>query len=160
MEDIHSDEDIAPTYKLMDMAQLYRARLEQLAGISEWHWTSPQQGLSLRQWNHALVRVAQAVRKDMFDAEFSFNGSFPTVCQRNAVPSSLLALVHMILDGANSKHHTQLVHTTTTTAVLSISQLLVFNMDETCSHQHITTAAKRLHSPSISHSQNPCSYQK
>ena len=107
-----------------------------------------------------LVRVAQAVRKDMFDAEFSFNGSFPTVCQRNAVPSSLLALVHMILDGANIKHHTQLVHTTTTTAFLSISQLLVFNMDETCSHQHITTAAKRLHSPSTSHSQNPCSYQK
>ena len=43
------------------------------------------------------------------------------------MPPSLLALVNMILGGANIKHQTELVQTTTTTAALAISQLLVFN---------------------------------
>ena len=40
---------------------------------------------------------------------------------------SLLALVNMILDGENIKHHTQLSNGGTTNVVLTIAQLLVFN---------------------------------
>ena len=74
-----------------------------------------------------LVRAADVVRRDMFDTKYSFNGSFQPHCQKNAVPPSLLALVSMILDGANIKHQTELVKTTNTTATLAISQLLIFN---------------------------------
>ena len=58
-----------------------------------------------------LMRAAQVVRKEFFDSSFSFDGSFQENCQQEAVPSSLLALVNMILEGANIKHRTQ---TTTT----------------------------------------------
>ena len=43
------------------------------------------------------------------------------------MPPSPLALVNMILVGANIKHQTQLVNTTTTQSALAISQLIVFN---------------------------------
>lgn len=69
-----------------------------------------------------LVRAAQVVRQEMFDTTFSFDGSFQANCQHDAVPPSLLALVNMILDGANIKHQT-----TTIQAALTVSQLLVFN---------------------------------
>ena len=67
------------------------------------------------------------VRKEIFDSSFSFDGSFQATCQQEAVPPALLALVNMILDGANIEHQTQLVHTTTTKPALAISQLMVFN---------------------------------
>ncbi|KAJ8380702.1 hypothetical protein SKAU_G00014800 [Synaphobranchus kaupii] len=74
-----------------------------------------------------LVRAAQVVRKEMFATKFNFDGSFHPNCQKESVPTSLLALVNMILDGANIKHQTQLLETGTTTAALTVSQLLVFN---------------------------------
>ncbi|KAI4799861.1 hypothetical protein KUCAC02_016400 [Chaenocephalus aceratus] len=74
-----------------------------------------------------LMRAAQVVRREMFESGFSFDGSFKANCQQEAVPPSLLALVNMILDGANIKHQTQLVHTATTKPALTISQLMVFN---------------------------------
>ena len=74
-----------------------------------------------------LMRAAQVVRKEIFDSSFSFDGSFQENCQQEAVPPSLLALVNMILVGANIKHQTQLAHTTTTKPAVAISQLLVFN---------------------------------
>ena len=67
------------------------------------------------------------VRREILDTRFSFDALFQPDCQKNAVPPSLLALVNMILDGANIKHQTELVQTATTTAGLAISQLLVFN---------------------------------
>lgn len=86
------------------------------------------------------------VRKEMFDTRFNFDGSFHPNCQKESVPPSLLALVNMILDGANIKHQTQLVETATTTAALTVSQLLVFN---TVKH---TRAAKP--SGSVRHSRD------
>ena len=74
-----------------------------------------------------LIRATQVVRKEILDCSCSFNGSFQENCQQEAVPPSLLALVNMILEGANIKHQTQLDHTTTTKPGLAISQLMVFN---------------------------------
>ena len=90
-----------------------------------------------------LARAVQAVRKEMFEKKFSFDGSFKQSSQQNAVPQSLLALVNMILDGPNIKHQTQLTNTTTS---LSISQLLVFN--------NIKNARKVEHSGIVHHSRD------
>lgn len=156
MEEASSDEDNAPVFKLADLAQLYKVRLEQLGVVVEnrVHTTRLKNrllselpdlqahtqgkdvlltlkkdvGPALRKaCDHDseamhLVRAAQVVRQEMFDTTFSFDGSFQANCQQDAVPPSLLALVNMILNGANIKHQT-----TTTQAALTISQLLVFN---------------------------------
>lgn len=73
-----------------------------------------------------LVRAAQVVRREMFATKLNFDGSFQPNCQKESVPTSLLALVNMILDGASIQHQTQLLETGTT-AALTVSQLLVFN---------------------------------
>ena len=62
-----------------------------------------------------LSRAAVVVRKEMFEAD----------CQKDAIPPSLLALVNLNLHGSNIKHQTE--QTTTTSAALSIYQLLIFN---------------------------------
>ena len=161
MEDMCSDEDSAPIFKLTDLAKHYKVRLEQL-GVTvnnRIHTTRLKNRLlselpDLKAYSEGrdtlltfekdigpalkkacdhdsdtmhLVRAAQVVCRDMFDTRFSFDGSFQPDCQKNSVPLSLLALVNMILDGANIKHQTELVQTTTTTAALAISQLLAFN---------------------------------
>lgn len=68
-----------------------------------------------------LVRAAQVVRREMFETRLTFDGSFQADCQKDSVTPSLLALVNMILDGANIKHKTQMANTSTTTAALTIS---------------------------------------
>ncbi|KAK1876983.1 Lipoprotein-releasing system ATP-binding protein LolD [Dissostichus eleginoides] len=161
LEDMKSDEDSAPVFKLIDIAQLYKIRLEQLGLTVEKqihttrlknrllsalpHLRAHSQGrdtlLSFEKdigpalmmaCHHDsdsmyLMRAAQVVRKEIFESGFSFDGSFKANCQQEAVPPSLLALVNMILDGANIKHQTQLVHTATTKPALTISRLMVFN---------------------------------
>uniref|UniRef100_UPI00358E6AEF uncharacterized protein n=1 Tax=Myxine glutinosa TaxID=7769 RepID=UPI00358E6AEF len=164
MEDMNSDEESAPVFKLIDIAQLYKVRLEQLGLTVEKliHTTRLKNRLlsvlpDLRAHSQGrdtllsfekdigpalmmtcyhdthdsdamhLMRAAQVVRKEIFDSSFSFDGSFQANCKQEAVPPSLLALVNMILDGANIKHQTQLVHTTTTKPALAISQLMVYN---------------------------------
>ncbi len=67
-----------------------------------------------------LVRAAKVVRREMFNQNFTFNGSFS---EQSVVPQSLLAFVNMILEGPNIKHH----NSANTTAAISISQLLMFN---------------------------------
>lgn len=63
----------------------------------------------------------------MFDRKLSFDGSLKQRSQQDSVPQSLLAFVYMIQDGPDIKHQTQFVTTASTIAVLSISQLLIFN---------------------------------
>ena len=157
MEDTKNDEDSAPVFKLVDIAQLYKVRLEQL-GLSvkkQIHTTrlkhrllsalpdlrahsqerdtllsekdiGPALLMACYHDNEAmhLMRAAQVVRKEIFASSFSFDGSFHANCQQEAVPASLLALVNMILEGANIKHQSQM---STTKPALSISQLKVFN---------------------------------
>ncbi len=161
LEDMRSDEESAPIFKLTDIAQLYKVRLEQLGLAVEKriHTTRLKKRLlsalpDLRAHSQGrdilhsfekdigpalmaasyhdtdamhLMRAAQVVRKEILDCSLSFNGSFQENCQQEAVPPSLLALVNMILEGANIKHQIQLVHTTTTKPGLAISQLMVFN---------------------------------
>ncbi|KAG0714855.1 hypothetical protein GWK47_013293 [Chionoecetes opilio] len=74
-----------------------------------------------------LVRAAQVVRREMFQTRFTCDGAFHADCQKDSVTPSLLALVNMILDGANIKHQAKLANTSTTAAALTVSQLLVFN---------------------------------
>jgi len=161
IEDMNSDEDSAPVFKLTDIAELYKVRLQQL-GVTvqkRIHTTRLKNRLlsaipGLRAHSQGrdallsfekhigpalmkacdhdsdavhLMRAAQIVRKEIFDSGFFFDGSFPANCQQKAVPPSLLALVNMILDGANIKHQNQVVSTNTTKPALAISQLIVFN---------------------------------
>ena len=75
-----------------------------------------------------LMRAAQVIRKELLNIKIKqFDGFFTSECQRDSVPSSLLALVNMIQDGPNIKHQSQLVSNASTTAALSVSQLVVFN---------------------------------
>ena len=68
------------------------------------------------------------IRKELLNIKIKqFDGFFTSECQRDSVPSSLLALINMILDGPNIKHQTQLTSNASTTAALSVSQLVVFN---------------------------------
>ena len=56
-----------------------------------------------------LMRSAQVIRKEMFNIKIKhFDGFLSRECQRDSVPSSLLALVNMLQDGPNIKHQTQL----------------------------------------------------
>ena len=63
----------------------------------------------------------------MLESKFSFDGSFHPDCQQEVVLPSLLALVNMIMNGANIKHQTETAFSTSTAAAYSISQLLVYN---------------------------------
>ena len=76
-----------------------------------------------------LARAAKIVRRDIFQMKMEFNGSFPTECQEQSVPTSLLALVTMILNGPNIK--TQSSPSAVSQPALSISQLLLYNSSKT-----------------------------
>lgn len=69
-----------------------------------------------------LARTAQIVRRNIFGEAKSFTG-FPSGCQKSSVPSLLLSLVNMILEGPSIRDQSE----DTTPAALSISQLLKFN---------------------------------
>ena len=69
-----------------------------------------------------LARAAKIVRRDMFQKQSMFTGSFDENCQANSVPQSLLAMVAMILGGPNIKSEAQ-----DTQASLSVAQLLQYN---------------------------------
>ena len=68
-----------------------------------------------------LTRAAKIVRRDMFEMQAHFTGSFDQDCQMKSVPHSLLALVNMIHNGPgiNSQRMSQ--------ATLSTAQLLQYN---------------------------------
>ena len=70
-----------------------------------------------------LAHAAQIVRRNIFGEAKSFTG-FPSGCQKSSVPSLLLALVNMILEGPSIKDQSE---ADTTPAALSIAQLLKFN---------------------------------
>ncbi|KAJ8396338.1 hypothetical protein AAFF_G00019150 [Aldrovandia affinis] len=72
-----------------------------------------------------LARAANIVRRDMLKMKTTFSGSFETHCQEQSVPTSLVALVAMILNGPNIQE--QSCHSSVSTATLTVSQLLMFN---------------------------------
>ena len=69
-----------------------------------------------------LARAAKIVRSQMFGEAKSFTG-FSVGCQEESVPSRLLALVTMILEGPSIKDQSE----DRTPTALSIAQLLKFN---------------------------------
>ena len=70
-----------------------------------------------------LARATQIVRKDMFKAYPSFNGSFSDRCQEDSVPQLLLTLVSMILEGPSIKDQS----CQSATPSLTIAQLMRYN---------------------------------
>ena len=74
-----------------------------------------------------LARAAHIIRRDIFDHKNSlFDGSFPDNCQSNSVPTSLKALVSMVLEGPCS--NTESVDNISTSSTsIAISQLIGFN---------------------------------
>ena len=72
--------------------------------------------------DNAAIHLAHAVRSQMFGKAKPFNG-FPSGCQKDSVPSLLLALVNMILEGPSMKDQVEAM----TSASLSIAQLLKSN---------------------------------
>ena len=126
-------EDIAPAFKLADLALMYKTRLEQLGvDVGGRIHTSEDVGSALtKACNNDddglhLARAAQIVRKEMFEKKYLFDGSFKPSCETDLIPLSLIALVRMILDGPNIKRQSEVADATTRTS-LSISQLLMFN---------------------------------
>ena len=85
-----------------------------------------------------LAKAAQIVRKDMLEKKQSFDGTFTSSCQKDSVPTSLLALVTMMLEGPNIQDQTDLETIESDTA-LTISQLLLFN---TVKHRSVAGSAR------------------
>ncbi|KAK3889182.1 hypothetical protein Pcinc_006754 [Petrolisthes cinctipes] len=71
------------------------------------------------------------VRKDILSHKgFTFTGSFSAQCQQDSLPSSLKALVSMILNGSNLKNRSK----NDSQATLTIGQTIVFNTKKRTSH--------------------------
>lgn len=79
-----------------------------------------------------LAHAAKIVRKEIFNKKACFTGTFDSQCQESSAPSSLVALVSMILYGPNIK--TQSSYSSPPQSVLTLSQLLMFNSFVHCKH--------------------------
>ena len=94
-------------FKLSSIVNLYKTRLEQLGGAI------------------AIMRAAALVRKEIFQNQYRFQGSLLDE-QYDDNPSSLLALVQVILGGTNIENQKENNNNGKCSA-LSITLLLVFN---------------------------------
>ena len=75
-----------------------------------------------------LAKAAKIIRKDIFaHRQFKFTGTFPSDCQSESVPSSLLSLVSLILNCPDIERRGQ-----GSQACLTITQLIDFNAKKTC----------------------------
>ena len=72
-----------------------------------------------------LARAANIVRKGMLKMKTTFRGSLETHCREQLVPTSLVALAAMILNGPNIQEQSN--HSSVSTPTLTVSQLLMFN---------------------------------
>ena len=73
----------------------------------------------------AFERLIKRLQKNMSTGSDEFTGSFQPNCQRSAVPSSLLAVVNLLLYGSSGIRDCK-----ATQPALSISQLILFNFKE------------------------------
>ena len=72
-----------------------------------------------------LAKAAQIVKKDLLEKKQNFDGTFTSSCQKDSVPTSLLALVTMMIEGPNIQDQTDL-ETIESDIASTISQLLLF----------------------------------
>lgn len=91
-----------------------------------------------------LAKASKIIRRDVFKLKQAFNGRFPTDCQETAVPSTLTALVNMILAGPNIKEQS-VQDKPTSPANQTISQLIVFNSLK-CSKHQVSSSTTHRHS--------------
>lgn len=76
------------------------------------------------------AKVSKIIRNNIFEGQtFQFSGNFPPGCQNDSVPSSLLCLVSMLLNGPNITDQ----DTEVSQACLTIAQLIVFNAKKSAS---------------------------
>ena len=89
-----------------------------------------------------LMKAARIVRTDILQSNgFHFNGSFPSNCQQESLPTTLKSLITMLLEGADMMEQ----DSAESQACLTVSQMLLFNCKKT-KKRHSTTAAKVRHS--------------
>lgn len=76
-----------------------------------------------------LAKTASIIRRELLRSQKPFNGSFDFTCQHQSIPSSVLALVSMILEGPSIKNDVteDSSDKSVSNAALVISQLLIFN---------------------------------
>ncbi|KAG7177478.1 hypothetical protein Hamer_G026069 [Homarus americanus] len=90
-----------------------------------------------------LARAAQIVRRHMFGEAKPFNG-FHQECQEESVPSLLLGLVNMVLEGPSINDQIADI----SPAALTIAQLLRFNSFKHKRVHNATTSLTEMHSTS------------
>ena len=83
------------------------------------------QRVSESDFDEEAINLSKAVKRDLLNTKYTFDGSFKKQCQKKSVLQSLLSLVNMIIDGSNIKVNSDNV--TEPQAALTISQLLQFN---------------------------------
>ena len=161
IEEAREFSDSITVFKLVDLANMYTSRMEQLGADTEArvHTTRLKERLlshipELEAYKQGrdiflgfkenlslavskvfkddhdddgihLARSARIIRRDMLQLKSTFNGLFDPNCQMKSVPTSLLALVNMILYGPSIQ--TQDSSCAKSQAGLSISQLLQYN---------------------------------
>ena len=86
-----------------------------------------------------LAKTAQLIRRELFQSTSSFDGRFKNECQENSVPSTLKALISMIVNGPDSIQQT--ASPFESQAVLSISQIIAYN----CKKSSKTTSRVQRH---------------
>ena len=71
-----------------------------------------------------LAKAAETVRQDIFKQNgFRFDASFPLECQDEPVPTSLIMLVSLLLNGTDIRKQ----NPCKSQACLTIAQLILFN---------------------------------
>ncbi|CAG2208364.1 unnamed protein product [Mytilus edulis] len=78
-----------------------------------------------------ISKAATIDRKDIFELNSEFKGTFPKECQETSVPQSLLSLVRMIQLGPNIKDRSYSQYT------LTIAQLLMYSFTKKLSNRHM-----------------------
>ena len=73
-----------------------------------------------------LARPAKIVQRDILQLKYCFQGTFPSKCQSDAIPATLLTPLNMIFRGTTMANQ-QSVDRLPSQVCLSISQLLGFN---------------------------------
>ena len=158
IEESHLSDHIAPVFKLADLVNRYKSRMEHYGVALENRVNSTRlkerllskiPGLTAQSRGRDILlvftedmgdaldkaceqdsdsdashldRAAQIVRREMFEDAQPFSCRFAEGCQERSVPSTLLALVSMVIEGPGIHNNGP-----STQAVLSVSQLLRFN---------------------------------
>ena len=85
-----------------------------------------------------MNRIALPIRKAMKNIKNEFSGDFNSNCQRESVPTELLTLISMLIEGTN-------VSMTTSQSVLTCAQIIMYNF-RSCSNKVGNTSSMEIQS--------------